>query len=344
MSPCTHKRRAAVAGLLWTLLITAILAGLPLVAQTLSKRLILKDGSYQVVTKWETKGERVRFYSAERSQWEEIPNSLVDWDATNKYNADLATRSTARPVTADLKELDEEEKAERAKEEAASPEVALGIRLPSGGGVYMIDTYRGTPQLVEMGQSGGEVNKQTGKNILRAAINPLALSTKQTIELPGAHSSVQAHEPDPEFYVNMGETGGTVEGAGGAKPSPAGYRIVRVESKKASRVVGSLKIALTGRVTEQANIIATTTKPVAGSWVKVIPAAPLAMGEYALVEMLNEKEMNLYVWDFGVNPSANQNSGAWKPPVDPKVAEQEAKDKERAAKEKERAAKKPPKP
>jgi hypothetical protein len=45
-----------------------------------------------------------------------------------------------------------------------------------------------------------------------------------------------------------------------------------------------------------------------------------------------------------VNPSAPQNSGTWKPPVDPKVAAQEAKDKEREAKAKEREAKKQPKP
>lgn len=304
--------RWCTAVLLWILCSAAILVSLPLAAQTIAKRLILKDGSYQAATQWEVKGERVRFYSAERYQWEEIPSSLVDWDATNKYAADLAARAVK---TAELKEADAEEKAELAKEEAASPEIAPGIRLPSGGGVYMLDTFRGAPQLVEMGQSGGEVNKQTGKNILRAAINPLALSTKQTIELPGAHASVQAHEPDPEFYVNVEESGGTVAGGEGAKPASAGYRIVRVESKKTTRVVGNLKIALTGKVTEQSKLLPTTSKPVSASWVKIMPAAPLAQGEYALVEMLNEKEMNLYVWDFGVNPSARQNSGSWKPPA-----------------------------
>ncbi len=60
-------------------------------AEKPTQRIILKDGSYQSVVKYEIQGDRVHYFSAERYEWEDLPSSLVDWDATKKYEADLAT-------------------------------------------------------------------------------------------------------------------------------------------------------------------------------------------------------------------------------------------------------------
>src|SRR3974390_2845229 len=91
-------------------------------AQPQAHRLILKDGSYQSVTKYEIKGERVHYFSAERGEWEEVPKSLVDWDATDKYEKGLFQGAPSPEAL----QLDKELEAEQKAEEARSPHVAPG--------------------------------------------------------------------------------------------------------------------------------------------------------------------------------------------------------------------------
>ena len=303
------------------LLVLAALALAPHAhAQALAKRLILKDGSYQAVTRYEIKGDRVRYLSAERGEWEEVPSSLVDWPATEKFEKERASGDVS-PVA---HEISEEEKAERAEEEAKMPEVSPGLRLPYSDGVFLLDSFQRQPQLVQLNQNGGEIDRDVKGNIIRATINPLA-SNKQNVELKGAHAAVQSHVPRPVFFVNFGtdqDAGSTPasapkpnqksESAGSTAPEQR-YRLVRVKSKDGNRVVGNIKIAFYGKVSQQENFVASSVQPVSGGWVKVAPNADLAPGEYALVEMLDAKEVNLFVWDFGVNPAAPENAGSWKP-------------------------------
>ena len=295
-------------------------------AQSLAKRLILKDGSYQSVTKYEIKGERVRYFSAERGEWEEVPKSLIDWDATEKYEQGRLQGTPAPEAV----QLDKELEAEQKAEEARSPHVAPGLRLPDDGGFFLLDTFENQPQLVELQQSGGEVNRNMKTNILRATINPLA-SVKQTIELPGEHAKIQSHVSVPSIYINIGsdqssEGAPSKLGLGGDVPPPAEskgesvpllpgehFKVIRAEIKGGKRVAGGIKIAVYGKVKADERFVATTVTPMTGGWLKLTPNEPLPTGEYAVAEMLGKEGMNLYVWDFGVNPSAPANASAWKP-------------------------------
>jgi hypothetical protein len=91
-------------------------------------RLILKDGSYQLVRDYQIAGDRVRYLSQERGEWEELPADLVDWDATNKWardHAELAAEDSS-PAMKEAADIDKEESEERDDEKARMPIVVPG--------------------------------------------------------------------------------------------------------------------------------------------------------------------------------------------------------------------------
>ncbi len=171
--------------------------------------------------------------------------------------------------------------------------------------------------MLQLEQSGGAVDKNIKGNILRAAINPVA-SAKQIIELPGMHATLQAHASVPAIYINLDEQDA-------ASDSPIKkqdpdlpwdhYRIVHLEQnkKKNNRVLGNIKVAVYGKVSQEEKFVPTTAAKLTGGWIKITPTNALTPGEYAVVEMLGKDGMNLYVWDFGFDPAAPANSKAWKP-------------------------------
>ena len=312
-STFTHYLQRSLPGI--ALVLFAVSFG---TAQETPRRLILKDGSYQLVTKYEVKGDRVRYYSTEREDWEELPNSLVDWPATEKYEKD---RQAPPPEAVQLdKEL------ERA--EIPLPEVAPGLRIPEDTGVFLLDTFQGEAQLVEINQTAGGVNRNTKINILRGTINPVA-GPKQTVELEGAHALVQSHVEIPTVYIKLEDVPSSAvqpalhpdsanSKSSGQQSQPNvsptdHFLILHAEVKGNKRIVAGVKRELTGKVTHEQSIVKAAANEIRGGWLKLTPTERLAPGEYALVEMSEKGEMNLYLWDFGVNAKAPANPNPWKP-------------------------------
>jgi len=265
-------------------------------------RLILKDGSDEPVREYRVRGERVEYFSSDRRVWEEMPASLVDWPATEKHAKESATEKQSR-----LREITEAEAKERAAADAQTPSVAPGIRLPAAGGVFLLDRFQGRAVLTPLSQNGADINKNTGGNILRGIINPVA-GSQQMIELKGLHAAIQSHVSVPLIFVSIDSDDPTTD----YTPETAHnhFRIVRCEEKNSNRVVGVVDIAVYGRVKQEAKYLEAKVEPVSGPWVKVSPVSPLPAGEYALVEVLGKQGINLLVWDFGVNAAAPGNTGA----------------------------------
>jgi hypothetical protein len=306
-------------------------------AQELSRRLILKDGSYQSITKYEVKGDRVRYYSAEREEWEELPSSLVDWPATEKYEKDRAST----PSIPEAALIDKETDADREAEESHLPQVAPGLHLPELSGMFLLDNFKGQPQLVEVQQNEGDVNRSSKGNILRGVV----ASGKATIELDGEHAATYAHVAVPSIYIKMEDEAAAQQPPPGqtdsAKPSLPSldapraepqhpeqaqqpqqaivpfdrFRIVHLKVKGGKRIVGDIKRAPTGKISQDQSSVKTTIDRVAAGWLKLTPTEDLVPGEYAVVEMKGTEGMNLYIWPFAVNPNGPANANPWTPDV-----------------------------
>jgi hypothetical protein len=284
-------------------------------------RLILTDGSYQQVRRWEIKDDRVRFISAERNGvWEELPVGMVDWAATEKFahaHTDAGREETE--ASDDARAVDAEAAAEKAEITSRTPQVVPRLNLPNRDGVWVLDYFQNQPELVTLLQDSGDVNQRTGHNVQRGQINPPP-NRKAEVRLDGDGSKIHLHQP--VFYVSL--TGGDdsagpdaltvsapgVKVGGDDVSSPQSqYAIVELDSRRGYRVITNVTLNELGRQSE--NVTQTTTTVLPGRhWMKVVPKQKLTVGQYALMELMGPREANLSVWDFAIDPQSGDNLNA----------------------------------
>ena len=287
-------------------------------------RLILKDGSYQLVLSYKIIGDVVRYRSAERNGAEEdVPLALVDLPATVRWKQQHTSVNDDGPPV-----LSPELAREEAARAALTPEILPGLRLTDTASVLVLDTFEGSPELVPVPQEGSDLNKETAHAVQKKAIHP-GSSPHDIFEIQGPRSEIQLHVPDPVFYVRIGtedaDPGGTAltiatHDANPGRATPAGsaessdYIIERVDARQDLRVVDSPRLVLLGSGRIQPDVIEMKEEPVTGGrWLKLTPMQPLPFGEYALLEVLSPRDVNLDVWDFGIHADAPENVEAIRP-------------------------------
>lgn len=294
---------------------------------TRNHRLILKDGTYQLVRQYNLVGDRVRYLSLERGDWEEMPADLVDWDATAKWERDhsMPGGTEQSPGMKEAESVDKEATEERELLKAQMPEVAPGLELPNQDSVFALDTYEGTPALVEILPNELDIPNKAHKGL--KTLNPLATS-KLDMQLLGAHAKVHLHVNDPVIFVSLGvvddkesvlsrpitvdtKRANAVYAKRGAHSDKSGFALVRLDGRRGLRLVGAINVSVTGNVTQNENIVPTKIEVMPGKhWLRIEPQEKLTIGEYAIVEIISPSEINQSVWDFTVNPATPDNPGS----------------------------------
>jgi len=248
------------------------------------KKLILKDGSFQLVREFQIEGDRVHYWSIERSQWEEIPVALVDWDQTKKIEHDEAEHD--QEVVTKLHKIDEARRAEPLDIDA-SLEVAPGVFLPPGEGLFAFDGK--TVKLMSQAETEAKVSK--GKVLEQVLIPVPIIPSRHTIFVDGAHAAFRVHTGQPEFYMRTADA---------REPE---MQLIRTKIRKDSRAVENVD-QLMKQTAERANTLSLQRWQVAKGVYRFTMGQVLEPGEYVFAERVREEGMALYVWDFGVDPAS----------------------------------------
>ena len=250
------------------------------------KKLILKEGGFLLVREYEIHGDHLRYYSVERSMWEEIPTAFIDWDATKKTEADDAKRDQAL-----VEKIHEREVIEHVQpiEIDASIEAAPGVFLPPGEGTYVLDGKA----LLPLTQVETDMKRSKGRLLEQIIVPVPVVPARQNITLKGAHAKFRITNKQVEFFVRT---------ADGREPR---IDLIRTAIHGDSRLVEHLDTYFTER-TEKRKSLPLQSWQLAKGVYRYTLGQPLEPGEYALAEILQDEQMNLNVWDFGVDPAAKK--------------------------------------
>jgi hypothetical protein len=247
------------------------LAVLALPATAANVKLYTTDGEFQMVREYHVEGDRVKFYSVERSEWEEVPASMVDLKRTE-------AESSAKKEVLDrqAKELDDEAAAARAEREELA-------KVPKDPGVYLIEN--GEVRTFKVADIS--VHNAKGRAALRLLSPVPIVSGKATIELAGEHAANIVHADRPEFFFQLSKE--------------QSFGIIKLTPQKGVRIAERLTfLPVVNETEEERDSVQIFTKQLAGdNFYKIWPEEPLAAGEYAVIEYV-ESKVEMQIWDFRI--------------------------------------------
>jgi hypothetical protein len=237
-------------------------------------KLYLKDGNFQLVREYKVEGDKLSYYSIERSDWEDIPVALVDLKRTEGEKEEkVAARAEENKVLA------EEDKALKA-------ELADIKKIPRDPGVYTLDAEA---NLTIFPQAVSKIHTDKGRTVLKV-LSPLPLvSGKAAVEIDGEKAPTAVHSDRPDLYIQLS--------------AEERFGIIKLAPHKGYRVAERVTIVpVTKEVEEEIDEIAIFRKQLTESDLyKIWPEKPLEPGEYAVIQYIPGK-LNAQMWDFSYRP------------------------------------------
>ncbi len=238
--------------------------------------LYLTDGTSMNVREFEVGEERVRYFSLDRSQWEEVPLELVDLKRTQEQNRRVQAAAAVR---------EEENRRERVAERRARTELHS---VPLADGVYHLKGKEPVP--VE--QSFWEIGTSKKRGFLKIISPVPVIPGKRTLWIEGLTAKTVTTGPKPIFYLRL--------------DSFSRFGIVRIvpEKGKNRRIVQQIMtVSVADEQFEEQDEVEVFRQQLAPLVYKVWPVEPLPVGEYAILDF-TPGETNLRVWDFSHRPDA----------------------------------------
>jgi hypothetical protein len=238
------------------------------VVQAANQRLYLTDGSFHVVREYQVLSDRVRFYSVERSAWEEIPLDLIDLKKTRELNEAEQAEAAEEQQMIDAEEAVEQ----RLRKEARG--------IPAETGVYLYEEGK----LRTFPMADLEVANDRKRSILKA-INPLPMTAgRNFVEMKGLRSPHVVRTERPEFYFRLDRQ--------------QMFGFVRVSRHKENRLLQVWEIIpVSKQIIETQEDLEDFRREAGPLLYQLWPRNPLEPGQYALVTY-SPGEANVRAWDF----------------------------------------------
>jgi hypothetical protein len=243
---------------------------------------VLKDGTIQLIREYEVDGDRVRYYSIEQHQWEEMPSALVDWDATKKSDDAEAARKKAL-----IEKVRTEEVARGADaiDVDASIEISKGVFLPDGEGVFLYDGDK----VSKIPPVAPDIEFSKSQMIKKVLVPVPIVPTRHTVSLNGGKAKMRIQPGVIEIYMRT---------ADGHDPR---VQLIQAKVHGGRRDLENLDELFNQTQSTGVTEIAIQQWEIARGVYRYTLTQSIDPGEYAFAEVVPGNGTSLYFWDFGVD-------------------------------------------